>query len=187
VISALVRPRSHDQATMLELERTFESILPGLAAPEPSLLTERIDTQLAAQRLFARLLRLTTILALVLVTVGLYGVIAFAVASRRRELGIRIALGAVQTRVLGMVVRQGATLALIGIGIGLASAVALTRFLASQLYGVAPTDAVTFALAVAFLMAVAIMLLELFVAFLQAFIFALLSSVFIGQIREAAH
>jgi ABC-type antimicrobial peptide transport system permease subunit len=84
--------------------------------------------------------------ALLLAAVGTYGVMAHAVANRTRELGLRAALGARPTDLVGMIVRQGAGLTLLATGIGLASAAALTRFMASLLFDVAPRDAGIFAL-----------------------------------------
>ena len=82
--------------------------------------------------------------ALLLTAVGLYGVVAYATAQRTREIGIRIALGAQGRNVLALVIRQGMLPALIGLAIGLAGALALTRLLANQLYDVKTTDPLTF-------------------------------------------
>ncbi|HEX5411993.1 MAG TPA: FtsX-like permease family protein [Terriglobia bacterium] len=84
------------------------------------------------------------IAAALLVCLGIYGLLAYSVAQRQREIGIRMALGAEKSDVLKMVVGQGLKLALIGVAIGIAGALALTRFLASLLYGVNPTDPLTF-------------------------------------------
>jgi ABC-type antimicrobial peptide transport system permease subunit len=92
------------------------------------------------------------VLGLVLATMGLYGVMTYAVSQRTREIGIRVALGAQVRDVLRLVVSQGMRMALAGIVLGLAGAVALTRVLASLLLGVGTTDAVTF-VGVAVLMA----------------------------------
>lgn len=94
-------------------------------------------------------------LALVLAAVGIYGVMAYSVAQRTQEIGIRMALGAKQSDVIGGVIRQGLGLALAGSAIGLAAALGLTRFLATQLYGVKPNDAFTFVIAPLILLAVA--------------------------------
>ena len=82
--------------------------------------------------------------ALALVTIGIYGVMAYLVNQGRREIGIRMALGATQRNILSLVVRQGMALALGGIAIGLAAAVLLTRLIRSLLFGVEATDPVTF-------------------------------------------
>ncbi len=86
-------------------------------------------------------------LAVGLAVIGLYGVISYAVAQRTHELGVRTALGATRTDVLTMIVRQGLVLVLLGVAIGIPAALALTRVIASQLFGVTPTDPATFAAA----------------------------------------
>jgi putative ABC transport system permease protein len=102
-------------------------------------------SQSVAQPQFNMLLvGLFAALALLLAAVGLYGVISYTVRQRRHEIGIRMALGAERRDVLRLVVGQAFVLTLIGVGIGLALALAATRFLASLLYGVRPTDPVTF-------------------------------------------
>jgi len=83
-------------------------------------------------------------LALILAAVGIYSVIAYSVAQRTHEIGIRMALGASWSNVAGMILREGAGMALGGVVAGLAGAWGLTRFLASLLYGVHPTDPLTF-------------------------------------------
>jgi putative ABC transport system permease protein len=83
-------------------------------------------------------------LALALATVGIYGVIAFSVAQRTHEIGIRMALGAERRDVLGLIVCHGLMLTLVGVAFGVGGAWALTRFLATFLFGVRPTDPATF-------------------------------------------
>jgi ABC-type antimicrobial peptide transport system permease subunit len=80
------------------------------------------------------------VLALLLATVGMYGVISYSVAQRTQEIGVRIALGAAQRDVFAMILAQGARLAGLGLAIGLLSALGLTRLMTSFLYGVQPTD-----------------------------------------------
>ena len=94
---------------------------------------------------------------LALASVGLYGVMAYSVSERSREIGIRIALGAQRRDVLKLVVAQGMTLTLIGIGIGLAAALALTRLMRSLLFEVSVTDPLTFAGLAALLSVVALL------------------------------
>jgi putative ABC transport system permease protein len=105
---------------------------------------EAIDQSLGQRRLVMALLAMFAALAVVLATVGNYGVMSYSVTQRTREIGVRMALGAQAADVQRMVVGQGLRLALLGLAIGFAAAVASTRVLASQLYGVSPTDPGTF-------------------------------------------
>jgi putative ABC transport system permease protein len=97
------------------------------------------------------------IVALLLAAVGIYGVMAFAVSQRTQEIGIRMALGARAFDVLKLVLRNGMSLAIIGAVIGILGAFAITRFMASLLFGVSPTDVVTFASVTAALLLVALL------------------------------
>jgi putative ABC transport system permease protein len=105
---------------------------------------ERIDSSVMPQRFQTALAGLSAAISLILAAVGIYGVVNCSVAQRVHELGIRMALGASESDVLKGVLRQGLQLAGAGIGIGLAGAFALTRVIASLLYGVQSTDAATF-------------------------------------------
>jgi predicted permease len=106
---------------------------------------ERISEVTSRTRFIAFLLAIFAGLALILSAIGIYGVISYAVAARTREIGIRMALGARASDVLRLIIRQGMTLTLIGVGIGAAASLALTRYLATMLFGVNPTDPLTFA------------------------------------------
>ncbi len=123
---------------------------------------EQADSTLAMERLFAKLLSLFGLLAQQLAAIGLYGVMAYSVAQRTREIGIRMALGASRTSVLRMILRQGMTLTLIGVGLGLAGAYVLTKYLESQLglnsmlYNVKVNDPLTYGVIALFLTLVAL-------------------------------
>jgi putative ABC transport system permease protein len=103
-----------------------------------------VENSLGQRRLSTVLLGVFAGLALLLASIGIYGVMSYTVAQRARELGVRIALGAPVESVLRLVLRQGMTLAMFGVAIGLAGAFALTRVMASQLFSVKPNDPQTF-------------------------------------------
>jgi len=105
---------------------------------------ELLGASLAEQRFNMSLLGLFATLALVLAAVGIYGLMSYAVGQRTHEIGIRVAIGAQRRDVLGLVVAEGAKLALLGIIAGIAFALVLTRFMTSLLFEVAPTDPTTF-------------------------------------------
>jgi ABC-type antimicrobial peptide transport system permease subunit len=106
---------------------------------------QRVDESLARRRFLMLLLGGFAGSALLLATIGIYGVMAYLVNQGTREIGIRIALGASQRNVLGLVVRRGMALALSGVMIGVAAAFLLTRLIRSLLFGVQATDPITFA------------------------------------------
>jgi putative ABC transport system permease protein len=108
-------------------------------------LSDRVSETVATRRYTASLVTLFASFALVLSCVGIYGVLAYAVSRRRREMGVRVALGARPADVLRLVLREGFVIAATGIAIGLAGALALTRVLASMLYDTHATDPLTLA------------------------------------------
>jgi ABC-type antimicrobial peptide transport system permease subunit len=116
-----------------------------------------VSKSLGQPRFYLLLLIVFAGLAAVLAAVGIYGVMAYTVQQRTREIGIRIALGASAERVVGMVVRRGLTLAVLGVVLGTAGAYAVTRVLRSLLYGVGERDPLTF-VAVAVLLALVALL-----------------------------
>ena len=107
-------------------------------------MAQRLDESIGAQRFNMLLLIIFAALAMLLAAIGIYGVMAYSVTQRTHEIGIRMALGAQVTDVMRMIIGQGITLVIVGIALGLAAALALTRVLASLLFEVSATDLVTF-------------------------------------------
>jgi putative ABC transport system permease protein len=119
---------------------------------------EQLVAQSVAQRRFGMfLVSIFAALALALAVVGIYGVVSYSVAQRTNEIGVRMALGASAADVLRMVLKNGMTLALIGVGVGLVAALAVTRLMVAMLFGVQPTDVATFAIVSVGLMLVALL------------------------------
>jgi putative ABC transport system permease protein len=143
--SFAVRTRGEPMA----LASVVRQVVHDVDVDQPVFHIQTLDTARAANRapqhLAALLLGAFSAVALLLATVGIYGVISYSVEQRTREIGIRVALGAEQRDVLRLVVGQGFVLAAVGLIIGLLGAFGLTRFLSSLLYGVRPTDPITFA------------------------------------------
>jgi ABC-type antimicrobial peptide transport system permease subunit len=117
-------------------------------------MSEVLDAELANRSMQLTLLGAFAVIALVLAAVGLYGTLSYTVSQSTNEIGLRMALGAAESTVVGSVVRSALGTALLGIGVGLVAAYALTRTIASFLYGVSPTDPVTAAAVAGLLLAV---------------------------------
>jgi putative ABC transport system permease protein len=120
-------------------------------------MAEVMARSFAERRFNMLLLGLFAAVALVLAAIGIYGVISYAVTQRTHEIGVRMALGARPGDVLGLVIRQGMQLALLGIGLGVAGAFGLTRWMASMLFGVTPSDPLTYAVIALLLAGVALL------------------------------
>jgi predicted permease len=136
-----------------QVRRALASINPNLTVSRYETFSEQIKGQFNQERLIARLTLMFSVLALVLSSVGLYGVAAYAVARRTSEIGIRMAMGAGRSSVIGMVLRETMLQAGVGLAIGVPVALLCVRYVQSQLYSVAGHDLGVLALAIATLTA----------------------------------
>ena len=152
-----VRTSGDPAAIMNTVRRELQQLEPTMPLLNVTTLRDVFEQALWAPRMGASLLGIFALLALLLASIGLYGVMAYSVSQRRRELGIRIALGARQQDVRNMVVRQGVLLALAGVVIGLAAAFALARLVTNLLFGVPATDPLTFVVIPIVLLVVAVL------------------------------
>jgi predicted permease len=155
-VSVDVRTAAAPEAIMPTLRREIAKVDSNLAVWDLKTMEAQVSESLYAERLIATLCACFGALATILASVGLYGVTAFSVARRTREIGIRMALGAGRASVLRMILKEVAWMCLIGVALGIPLAIALSRYLVSQLYGVAPTDLLTLLFAALTMMCVSI-------------------------------
>ena len=144
-MTLIVRANAPPESLINSMRQAVQSIDPDQPIRRAQTLQAAIARTVAPLRFVAALLALFACLALALAIIGIYGVMSYSVAQRTQEIGIRMALGAQYHDVLKLVMGHGAILTLIGIGLGLACTLALTRVMASLLFEVKPTDATTFA------------------------------------------
>jgi len=142
----LVRTRfGLDPLTLTKaIRHEVKTVDAGLPAPNISSIEQDLFDSTKSQRTYMKLMGLFAGVGLLLAAVGIYGVISYSVTRRTHEIGVRMALGAQTRDVLQMVIKQGLTLALTGVAVGLGAALALTRVISSLLYDINPTDPVTF-------------------------------------------
>jgi putative ABC transport system permease protein len=152
----IVRTTGDPLASAKALENVVQQIDPDLPVSAPRAMTDVVSTALATPRLTGFLLSSFAAIALLLSAVGIYGVLAYVVSRRTREIGIRIALGSGRPRVVGLIVRQGITLALAGVCAGGLVALGFSGVLRGLLYQIEPTDATTFAAVAAILLLIAL-------------------------------
>jgi putative ABC transport system permease protein len=139
---------SNDASHLAEaLRRAIQSVARGATLAQISTMDQALDLSVSQPRFNTMLLGLFAAIALLLAAVGIYGLIAYSVAQRTHEFGVRMALGAARADVVRMVIRQGMSLAVTGILLGLGGAFAMTRLLRTMLFGVGVADVTTFAIA----------------------------------------
>jgi putative ABC transport system permease protein len=141
----LARTRGDAASLGAAIREAVHAVDPGQPVSDIKTMDERVALSLGPRRSAVTLLTIFAVMALSLSAVGLFGLIRYSVAQRTQEIGVRMALGASRRDVLTMVLREGLRLALAGVVGGLLAAFALTRVLASLLYGVSATDPLTFA------------------------------------------
>jgi len=157
-VTLVVRTAGGDPRALIPaLNAEVRALDPQLPLYDVKTIEEHMGVSLFPARVAAALLGSFGLLALLLAGMGIYGVVAYAAARRTREIGIRVALGARRGDVLRLVAGRGMLLVVVGVGLGLAGAFALTRFMEALLYGVSATDPVTFVLVVAVLLGVALL------------------------------
>jgi ABC-type antimicrobial peptide transport system permease subunit len=150
-----VRTAADPRGVVGGLREAIREIDPTLPMMDVSTQAEQIEQRLLQERVFARAYSLFGALATILAAIGLFGVMSYSVARRTNEIGVRMALGAEARHVMRMVMRESMGLVAIGLVIGLAAAAAAGRLLASQLFGLAPTDTATMAAGTMVMLAVA--------------------------------
>jgi predicted permease len=151
----VVRFSGAPESIVPQVRRAIREINSHLPVDETVSLSDHIGRSLVSQKLTARLAAFFGLLALLLASIGLYGVLSYALARRTNEIGIRMAIGAERRDVLWLVLREALTPVMIGIGIGLVASLAATRTASSLLFGVKPNDPLTITMAMLLLLAVA--------------------------------
>ncbi|MGI9181663.1 MAG: ABC transporter permease [Longimicrobiaceae bacterium] len=156
-LSLAIRTSGDPTRLVGSIRRAIHSVDPEQPVAQVRTMDELLASAVGQRRFAMLLLGLFAGIALLLASVGIYGVMSFDVTRRSQEIGVRMALGAEPVSVLRLVLVRGVKLALVGAGLGLLGAFALTRLIASQLYGVRSTDPVTFAAVAALLVGVAVL------------------------------
>jgi predicted permease len=154
-VTAYVRTSQEPTAMIGTIRREMAALDPQLAIYEVATVEDRVDASIVNERLIASLSATLSAMATFLSVIGLYGVMAYMVARRTREIGIRMALGAAGSKIAGSVLREAGVLVGIGLTIGFVAAWQLGRYIQGQLYGVTPADSTTIVLAAIGLTAVA--------------------------------
>ncbi|MGC2530171.1 MAG: ABC transporter permease [Candidatus Acidiferrum sp.] len=155
-VAVVLRTEGDPTAVMSDVRRAVAEIDPREVVYNVQTMDEVVSNSFAARRLSMILLGAFAALALVLACIGIYGVISYLVGQRTHEIGVRMALGAQRRDVLRLVIGQGARMALIGVAVGIAAALGLTRLMSNQLFGVSAHDPLTFAAVAALLIVVAV-------------------------------
>ena len=156
-LAIFLRGRLDPAATPVELREQVQAVNPELPVFGAQTLNDALSTSLSERRFSMEMVGLFAMTALLLAGLGIYGVISYIVSERTHEIGIRLALGAQSRNILRMVLRQGLGLAIAGAAVGLLGALIVSHLMAGLLYGVRPTDPLTFAGVTILLMGVSLL------------------------------
>ncbi len=156
-VNILVRTALNPLILSHAVESSVRDAAPDLPIGHIESMEQALAVSVAFNRFLMVLMSVFASIALALAAIGIYGVLAYWVRQRTHEIGIRMALGAQRSDVLGLVVKQGLYLALIGVGVGIIASLLLARLIVSQLYGVRPTDPLTFIVVSLLLVAIALL------------------------------
>lgn len=154
-MTLIVRGSGSVDATVTTIRSVLREVDPKLPLYNVQTMASIVDQSTAQQRLDITLLGIFAAAAMVLATLGIYGVVSYSAAQRRPEMGVRLTLGAQRADILGLVVGEGLSLTAIGVAIGVVGGLFATRLLQSLLFGIKPSDPLTFALSAIVLLVVA--------------------------------
>jgi putative ABC transport system permease protein len=156
VMAIVIHSNRDLQNVAADARRAIRELDPDLAIAHVQTLDDVVAESVSQPRFYMTLLSAFALVAIVLASIGIYGVIAYLVGQRSREIGIRIALGASPSRVVRMVVNEGVAMVAVGIGIGVVGAIALTQLMRALLFNTKATDPMTYILVTLVLAAVAL-------------------------------
>jgi ABC-type antimicrobial peptide transport system permease subunit len=143
-VSVVLHTTHNPQAIVADARRMLKELDPQIAMAQVKTLDAIVAESVAQPHFYMILLTAFAVVAIALCAIGIYGVVAYLVGQRSRELGIRIALGATPSRVVQLVVREGVAMVAAGVGVGLIGALVITRLMGALLFNVRPTDPLTY-------------------------------------------
>jgi putative ABC transport system permease protein len=142
--SFVIRTSGDPRRFVSQVRQTVGQLDPAIGVDSIEPVDRLLAASVARQRFYATLLTLFAVVAGVLAAIGIYGVLAYSVVTRTQEIGVRMALGAQRSQVLGLILRKGLVLAAIGVTLGVIGAAGAARYLQSMLFGIEPLDPLTF-------------------------------------------
>jgi ABC-type antimicrobial peptide transport system permease subunit len=156
VVDLFVHTNGPPSALLARVRAALRAVEPDVALDDAAPMEDQLHAAVAQPRHITTLILALAVAALLLAAIGIFGLLSYTVSARRREIGVRVALGAPHGMVIGLIVRRGMTHAVVGAAMGLAVAVAATRGMAGALFQVSPTDPLTLGAVTALLLCVAL-------------------------------